>query len=421
MSAPHQLTDDQRNRLLNSHHSLGQREKIRFWLLSQDDLDLVNDRRREHNRLGFAVQLCLLRYPGRPLQPNEQPPRSLLEFVARQLAVEPEEFGDYAQRDQTRQEHQQILTKVYQFYPYGSAHAASLRIALLTEALSPDSAFALVKTGMEWLRERKVILPALATLEALVGSVRATIDRQIYWRLEAGLGPEDKARLDKMLEMGPSKGSLLGWLRRVPSSCSAAGIPDLVQRLTWVRDSKVPGDLAEKIGAQRLRQLAARGARHSVGHFRRFPPEKRHSILAAFLLQVSEELTDRVMDFHRRLIGRMFREAEKKQWTGFVSEGAEVNRKLHNYSRLATIITRARREGRPLEAAIETEFGWDALELDRQEAVRLAKPLESSAHADFRGHFPQFRQYTPKFLEVFQFEAIPARNPLLKAWGSCAK
>jgi len=72
-------------------------------------------------------------------------------------------------------------------------------------------------------------------------------------------------------------------------------------------------------------------------------------------------------------------------------------------------------EGRPLEAAIEDEFGWEALELDRQETVRLTKPLESSAHAGFRGYFPQFRQYTPQFLEVFRFESIPTRSPLLKA------
>ena len=348
MSTPHQLTDDQRNRLLTSHHSLGQREKIGFWLLSKDDLDLINDRRGEHNRLGFAVQLCLLRYPGWPLQPKEEPARGLLEFVAKQLAVEPEEFGDYAERDQTRQEHQKILTRAYRFRSFGSVHAVALRSQLLTEALSTDSAFTLTNAGMEWLRERKVIPPALATLESMVGPVRGTVERQIYWRLESGLSLEDRARLDKMLDLGPTKGSLLGWLRRVPTSCSAAGILDLIQRLIWVRDSKVPGDLAEQIGAQRLRQLAAR-ARHSVGHFRRFPSEKRHSILAAFLLHVSEELTDRTIDFHRRLIGRMFREAEKKRWTGFVSEGAEVNQKLHNYSRLAMIITSARREGRPLE------------------------------------------------------------------------
>jgi hypothetical protein len=48
-------------------------------------------------------------------------------------------------------------------------------------------------------------------------------------------------------------------------------------------------------------------------------------LLAAFLHDVAEELTDRSMDFHRRMIGRMFRESEKQQWAGFVDQSSLVN------------------------------------------------------------------------------------------------
>ena len=36
-------------------------------MLSPDDLLLVRSKRRSMNRLGFAVQLCLLRHPGHGL------------------------------------------------------------------------------------------------------------------------------------------------------------------------------------------------------------------------------------------------------------------------------------------------------------------------------------------------------------------
>jgi hypothetical protein len=111
-----------------------------------------------------------------------------------------------------------------------------------------------------------------------------------------------------------------------------------------------------------------------VSHFRRFPPEKRYAILAAFLLHVAEELTDRSIDFHRRLIGRMFRESEKKQWANFVYQGSVVNAKLLNYARLTAALAQARRDCRSLDAVIASEFGWEALERDGQEAGHLAKP-----------------------------------------------
>ena len=414
MSAANQVTEQQRQRLLTGHCALSHREMVRYWLLSEKDIKRINGRRREHNRLGYAVQLCLLRYPGWPLKTDEPPPPNLLKYVGQQFGADTVEFADYAKRDNTRQEHQ-LLIKEYRFRQYGPAHSPLLRMHLESEALSTDSAFTLVESAMEWLRERRVILPALATLESVVRSVRSKVERDVYWRLFSRLEENHRTELNKLLVLGPSRGSLLGWLRRVPRSCSASGILDLMQRLNWVRSSGIPSEPAQGIAQNRIDQLAARGGRHSVAHFRRFAPEKRYAILAAFLLYVAEELTDRSMDFHRRLIGRMFRKSENKQWTGFLQQGPNVNQKLHNYTRLTAVIAQAHKEGGSLDAAIEKEFAWDALEVDGHEAGRLARPLDGSNFQDFRAQFPHFRQYTPKFLDTFQFEAVPAQKPLLKA------
>jgi Domain of unknown function (DUF4158) len=421
MSAATQITEQQRRQLLTGHFALSHREVVRYWLLSEKDINGINGRRREYNRLGYAVQLCLLRYPGWPLKTDEPAPPNLLNYLGQQLGADTAEFADYAKRDNTRQEHQLLIINDYRFRQYGPAYSADLRRHLEIETLSTDAAFTLVESAMEWLRERKVILPALATLESVVRSVRSKVERDVYWRLFGRLAESHKKALNKLLELGPARGSLLGWLRRVPQSCSVAGILDLMHRLSWVRGTGFPRELADGIAFHRIDRLAARGSRHSLGHFRRFPPEKRYAILACFLLYVAEELTDRSIDFHRRLIGRMFRESEKKRWMGFVQQGPSVNEKLKNYSRLTAIIGRARKEGRNLESAIEKEFGWDVLELDGQESERLARPLNGSDFQDFRAQFPHFRRYTPLFIETFQFEGIPTQKPLLRALIHCVR
>jgi hypothetical protein len=94
-----------------------------------------------------------------------------------------------------------------------------------------------------------------------------------------------------------------------------------------------------------------------------------------------------------------------------VDQGAVVNAKLLNYARLTAALAQARRNRHSLDAAIAREFGWEALERDGQEAGHLAEPKEVANFRDFRAQYPQFRQYTPKFLETFQFEAIPAKRP----------
>lgn len=60
---------------------------VRHWTLGDDDLAIVGRRRRNHNQLGFALQLCALRYPGRLLRPGEIIPQPALHFVADQLGT----------------------------------------------------------------------------------------------------------------------------------------------------------------------------------------------------------------------------------------------------------------------------------------------------------------------------------------------
>ena len=76
-----------------------ERGMVRHYTLSAEDLALINRRRGDPNRLGFAVMLCYLRFPGRILQQGEQPPATLCAFVAEQLGLDAAHFGDYAERE----------------------------------------------------------------------------------------------------------------------------------------------------------------------------------------------------------------------------------------------------------------------------------------------------------------------------------
>lgn len=61
-------------------------EMTKRYILSADDLTFVQAKRRTINRLGFAVQLCLLRHPGLGMRPVKQPPEAIIAFVTRAAA-----------------------------------------------------------------------------------------------------------------------------------------------------------------------------------------------------------------------------------------------------------------------------------------------------------------------------------------------
>ena len=88
------LSAEQRSRLFAI--PVDPAEMARHYVLSADDLALARTKRRAVNRLGFAVQLCLLRHPGQGLEPGQRPPEAMIAFVARQLGTSPAAFADYA-------------------------------------------------------------------------------------------------------------------------------------------------------------------------------------------------------------------------------------------------------------------------------------------------------------------------------------
>lgn len=66
---------------------------IRHYTLDPDDHADIARRRGEHNRLGFALQLCALRYPGRVIRPGETVPLAVIRFLAEQLDIDPASLG----------------------------------------------------------------------------------------------------------------------------------------------------------------------------------------------------------------------------------------------------------------------------------------------------------------------------------------
>ncbi len=71
---------------------------IQHYTLNEEDLALVHQRRGEANRLGFAVQLCLLRLPGVALGTDMEVPAPLIQWIARQVCSTPTTWPKYGER-----------------------------------------------------------------------------------------------------------------------------------------------------------------------------------------------------------------------------------------------------------------------------------------------------------------------------------
>lgn len=142
---------------------------IRHYSFSESDLAIIYQRRGPANRLGFAVQLCYMRYPGLILGVNDEPFAPLLSMVAAQLKVPVENWNDYGQREQTRREHLVELQMVFGLQPFTTLNHYRSAVRSLDElAWQSDKGIVLATSLVDSLRQKECCCQRWMSLSAFV-------------------------------------------------------------------------------------------------------------------------------------------------------------------------------------------------------------------------------------------------------------
>jgi hypothetical protein len=198
---------------------------IRHYSLSSADLLEIQLRRREHNRLGFAIQLCLMRYPGRPLLANEVPPKAMLDYVAEQVGASSTAFSLYARREETRSNH---IAHLLGYLRKRNATAEDWRAALLTAiemASTTDAGASIAGAIVAEFRNRNSLLPAANIIERLGIAARAIARRRAERALIEEIPVDTLQSLDRLLEVNPAIGQTrFHWLRSAPEAPGASNL-----------------------------------------------------------------------------------------------------------------------------------------------------------------------------------------------------
>jgi hypothetical protein len=160
------LTSAQREALLAFPKE--EAELLRHYTFSTHDFAVIRRCRGDHNRLGFAVQLCYLRFPGRLLALDEVPYPPILGMAAAQLKVPTGAWHFYAERHETRREHLLELQEQFGFQTFTSAHYRQFAAEIVSLADQTNQGILLAQALVENLRKAKIIIPGLPVVETLV-------------------------------------------------------------------------------------------------------------------------------------------------------------------------------------------------------------------------------------------------------------
>ena len=195
------LNDEQERRYGRYAREPSSEQLARFFHLDDADRDVIDRRRSDHMRLGFALQLCTARFVGAFLNdPTEAPPGAVA-ALARQLGVtDPMSLARYAASER-RYDHTAEIRSRYGYRDF-SDPVHQWRLMRWLYALcwtGTDRPTALFDQATAWLVTHKVLLPGASVLERTVARVRFRASSRLWRLLAAMITPEQKARLDALL------------------------------------------------------------------------------------------------------------------------------------------------------------------------------------------------------------------------------
>ncbi len=388
----------------------------RHYVFDAADLANIRARRRASNRLGFAVQLCVLRHPGRVLDPNEVPPEPMLAFVANQIGADSSLFGDYARRAETRREHLLELQRFLSLRSFGLDDWRScLRIGT-DAAWATDRGEPIVRAMLDHLRANNVLLPSATVLERIGLAARVRARRKTFEALAAGMTDAERDTLAALLAVDPElRRSRFAWLRDYSESPAPSNIVALLDRLEYARGLGIDPARAGRIHANRLARLIEEGAIMTVPHIAELEPARRTAILVVQTGSLETRLTDATLAMFEKYMGTLFSRARNRDERRYQSTRRDVAKALMLFRRTIAALRHAKEAGEDGVAVVEREIGMAQLDGLLPVIGAVAGVADQDILVTAAERYSVLRRFSPRFLAAFDFRSSASNDPVLAA------
>ncbi|MFE5843842.1 Tn3 family transposase [Streptomyces niveus] len=435
------LTDEQAAGYAAFRGAPPRSELERFFFLDDADRELIESKRRAHNRLGFAVQLTTVRFLGVFLDDAADVPAEVVDYLAEQLDIaDSSVLKAYGEREKTRFEHMWELRRLLEYREFAEMEA-ELRAWVDARAWTTgEGPKALFDAAVGWLRERRVLLPGVTTLARLVASVREAANQRLWDTLYGLLNTGQRAVLDSLLVV-PSgqRVSELDRLRRGPVRVSGPQMKWSLERAREIADLGM-GELdVSGIPPRRLAELSRYGVDGKATLLRRHGDSRRLATLLSTSVYLTTRAVDDALDLLEVLVAtKLLARAERDTAKEKLKTLPKVERAGAKLATAFQVVFDTTSE------QVDTDTGevsppkvatldamWEQIEavIPRKELAaaisalfELTPPLDSDADEAWRAmlvtRFGTVRPFLKLLVEVVDFGATPEGLPVLKALKS---
>ncbi|MGC1951140.1 MAG: Tn3 family transposase [Gammaproteobacteria bacterium] len=287
-------------------------ELLDHWALTPAEIRFVTaTSRTASNRLGCALLLKYFQLQGRFPRRRQDIPAVIVEYVAGQLKTKHSVLQAYAWSGSIIERHRSRIRRLLGFRTGTVADAEQVLAWMTThDRLLEEHDFArLQAVAYDRYRELKIEPPPAKRLDRLIRSAVRAADECLYQKVSQALSPETKAGLDALLDDdAATAGGTAVCLSGLKGEAGGATLESILAesaKLECLRALSLPADLFAGVSRKRLLKCKRRIAVEDLTEIRRHPPPIRYTLLAAYCLVRTEEVTDTLVELLLSVIHKM--------------------------------------------------------------------------------------------------------------------
>jgi len=413
------LTKEQR-----SHYGLfsgepNDNQLARYFHLDNADISIINNRRWDHNRLGFALQLTTVRFLGTFLTDPTNVPPGVCAFVAHQIGdIDSGCLYKYLERKPTRYAHSAEIQHRYGYHDFnGFAWRFKLsRILYARSWISNERPSVMFDFATAWLIDNKVLLPGATTLSRLISEIRERTNKRLWQRLAALPNDAQKSKLKDLLKVLDGAGSSkFDLLRRGPVSISGPSLTAAINRYVELRDFGVHTLRLKHIPLIRLKNLARYVGMASLHKILRLPEERRIATLVAFVYAFEIAALDDALDVLDLLITQVTAEAKKNGRKKRLRTLKDLDRSALILAEACAFMLNGVGSDKDLRDALFTKIPKENMLQSIATINELARAPDNNYYDEMVEQYGRVRRFLPHLLDKIDFKAAPAGTSLLEA------
>ncbi len=413
------LSDEQAKRYGHYTGDPSSAQLARYFYLDDTDRADVFLRRGDHNRLGYALQLCTVRFLGTFLSDPTDVPAVVSRHLASQLSIaDPTCAGQYLERPATHREHAGEIQRRYGYTDF-SDQPEHLRLVrwLYTRAwLSAERPSILFDLTTARLVERKVLLPGVTVLTRLIARIRDRAAARL-WRSLAGLpGQEQIASLETLLIVPEgNRVSPLDRLRRAPTRISSPAMVGVLKRLEEIRALRVNQLDLSRVPSGRITALARYAAAVWAANIARMPRERRIATLVAFANVFERVAQDDALDLLNQLITQCLARAESAGEKERLRTIRDLDAAALRLCEVAKAVVNWDLKAQAVRPTAFQSVAASQIAQDIATVTRLTRPEDDNYYEFLLGNYSTIRRFVPELLRTIGFEGGRAGQPVLRA------